>query len=151
MSSPHQGGSLTDMAATGTKIPNDAGRMNTIPSVPRPDQRSEDSNFDYSGQGQPSLAFAADNATDLPRSTKDMGFSGEVMTGTGDSFPAQAENAGNEIGANWPSVKGQTRGLKRADKNRGLFDRMGGGGEQEEFGEGDEVVGEHVGRNVGDY
>ncbi|KAL4776967.1 hypothetical protein BDW60DRAFT_203065 [Aspergillus nidulans var. acristatus] len=146
MSSPHQGGSLSDMAPSGTRIPNDAGRMNTIPSVPRDDQKAEDDSFDYSGQGQPSLAFAADNYTDLPRSTNDMGFTGEVMTGTGNTIPAQAENAGNEIGGNWPGAKGQTRSLKRANKNKGGFEMQAGEDEDAE-----QYIGEHEGRNVGDY
>ena len=33
---PHQGGDLFDMAKDGTSIPNDAGKMNLIPSKPRP-------------------------------------------------------------------------------------------------------------------
>ncbi|KAL4929156.1 uncharacterized protein BDV17DRAFT_290812 [Aspergillus undulatus] len=131
MSSPHHGGSLSDMAPSGTTVPNDAGKMNTIPSVPRPDQRSEDPSFDYRGQGAPSTAFAADNASDMPRSTRDMGFTGEVMTGTGNTFPAQGENAGNEIGANWPGAKGQTRSYKGASRNRGLFDTGAGAGPSE--------------------
>ncbi|KAL2829040.1 hypothetical protein BJY01DRAFT_240772 [Aspergillus pseudoustus] len=126
MTSPHRGGSLSDMAPTGTKIPNDAGRMNTIPSVPRPDQRSENAGYDYNGLGQPSTAFAADNATDMPRSTRDLGLSGEVMTGTGDTFPAQGENVGNQIGANHPGAKGQTRTLEHGSQNRGAFERFAG-------------------------
>jgi len=35
---PKQGGDLSDMAASGTTVPNDAGKMNTLPSVPRPDR-----------------------------------------------------------------------------------------------------------------
>ncbi|KAL3496562.1 hypothetical protein BJX62DRAFT_101946 [Aspergillus germanicus] len=138
--SPHQGGSIYDMAEKGTKIPNDAGRMNTIPSVPRSDQLSEDPNYSYQGLGQPTTAFAADNATDLPRSTRDLGFTGEVMTGTGNSFPAQGENAGNQIGANTPGAKGQTRAFERGSQNRGAFDRFGGEDE-------DAPVGEHEERN----
>lgn len=142
MPSPHRGGNLSDMAPTGTTIPNDAGKMNTIPSVPRPEQRSEDAEFSYQGTGQPSTAFAADNSTDMPRSTRDMGFSGETITGTGNTFPAQGENAGNEIGANWPGAKGSTRGLKHANKNRGEFDTMGGPDDESV-----EDVGEHAQRN----
>ncbi|KAL4785304.1 hypothetical protein BJX76DRAFT_356181 [Aspergillus varians] len=93
MSSPHTGGSLSDMAPTGTKVPLDAGKMNTIPSVPRPEQQSEDSEFSHQGTGQPSTAFAADNATEVPRSTRDTGLSGEVITGTGNTFPAQGKHA----------------------------------------------------------
>jgi hypothetical protein len=66
---PHQGGSLSDFAVAGTTIPNDAGKMNTIPSVPRPDQRAEHPAYQNSGIAQPSTAFAADNATDLPVQT----------------------------------------------------------------------------------
>ncbi|KAL3476727.1 hypothetical protein BJX99DRAFT_227220 [Aspergillus californicus] len=126
MSDPHRGGSLSEMAPSGTKIPNDAGRMNTIPSVPRPDQRAEHQNYDYQGIGQPSTAFAADNAGDLPRSTKDAGFTGEVMTGTGNTFPAEGETQRNEIGLDHPGARGHLRDFKHANRNRGAFDTMAG-------------------------
>ena len=61
-----QGGSITEMAVQGTKVPDDAGTQNTIPSVPRPDQitsSSEDSN----DLGATDLAGAADNAQDISR------------------------------------------------------------------------------------
>jgi hypothetical protein len=73
----HQGGDLFDMAAKGTSIPGDAGVMNIIPSKPRP------------GEGQPTnaaestLAAAAENPRDIPRSVQDIGATGEVETGTG--------------------------------------------------------------------
>lgn len=67
------------MAATGTTMPNDAGKMNLIPSVPRPGQGQDDN----LGGNRDSLAAAADNATDIPRGTVDIGATGEVMTGTG--------------------------------------------------------------------
>jgi hypothetical protein len=89
---PHQGGSLSEMAASGTQIPNDAGKMNTIPSVPRPDQRSEHFGFDNAGVAEPSTAKAADNDTNMPRSTQDVGQTGEVITGTGNSLPAGVES-----------------------------------------------------------
>ena len=38
---PHKGGDLSDMAATGTKMPNDAGDYPPIPSVPKPDEKAE--------------------------------------------------------------------------------------------------------------
>ena len=59
---PKQGGDLSDMAVSGTSIPGDAGKMNIIPSVPRPDQISDPNDL-----GSDSLAGAADNATDIPR------------------------------------------------------------------------------------
>ncbi|KAL4895605.1 hypothetical protein BDV59DRAFT_199604 [Aspergillus ambiguus] len=126
MSDSHQGGSLSDMAPEGTSIPNDAGIQNIIPSVPRPDQRAENQHFDYEGVSQPSAAFAADNATDMPRSTRDMGPSGEVVTGTGNTFPAQGETKRTEIGANWPGAKGNVRDLKHANLNRSEYDRFAG-------------------------
>ena len=80
------------MAAKGTTIPNDAGIQNTIPSVPRPDQLEENSQFHNQGLAEPNRAAAADNATDVPRSTSDKGATGEVITGTGNTMGAgQAE------------------------------------------------------------
>ena len=61
-----QGGSLTDMAVEGTKVPDDAGTQNIIPSVPRPDQSSE-SSMDSNSLGATDLAGAADNAQDVSR------------------------------------------------------------------------------------
>lgn len=61
-----QGGSLTDMAVEGTKVPDDAGTQNTIPSVPRPDQITDPSN-DPNNLGATDLAGAADNAQDVSR------------------------------------------------------------------------------------
>ena len=61
-----QGGSITDMAVEGTKVPDDAGTQNTIPSVPRPDQLTDPSN-DFNNLGATDLAGAADNAQDVSR------------------------------------------------------------------------------------
>lgn len=77
MSDPRQGGDLNDMAEKGTSIPSDAGTQRTIPSVPNPHQQPP-----YQSAGG-DLAGAADNATDIPRSTMDrVGATGEVVTGT---------------------------------------------------------------------
>lgn len=64
-SDPKVGGDLNDMAVTGTKVPNDAGKMNTIPSKPRPDQIASDADPNYVGGVD--LADAADNQGDIPR------------------------------------------------------------------------------------
>ena len=61
-SDPHQGGDLFDMAKDGTSIPNDAGKQNLIPSVPRPDQIEDPNDLGAAG-----MEAAADNATDIPR------------------------------------------------------------------------------------
>ncbi|KAJ5994348.1 hypothetical protein N7451_010072 [Penicillium sp. IBT 35674x] len=88
----HAGGSLTEMAPTGTSIPNDAAKQNTIPSIPRLDQRAKSSYFNFHALGKPTTAKAADNAIDIPRSTCDRGQTGEVMTGTGNTLPAEIES-----------------------------------------------------------
>lgn len=98
------------MAATGTSIPNDAGAYNLIPSVPRPEQSSENSEAFNKGQlGAADLAGAADNATDMPRQPKDIGSTGEVVTGTGDQLPAQTESKRLHFGANDALSKGHDR------------------------------------------
>ena len=72
---PHQGGNLFDMAAEGTTMPNDAGKMNIIPSKPGP----RDTQDGDDGPG---------NATDISRTVRDSGLGGgEILTGTGYVFP----------------------------------------------------------------
>ncbi|KAK7630873.1 hypothetical protein IWX49DRAFT_575367 [Phyllosticta citricarpa] len=83
------GGSITDMAVTGTTTPQTAGKQNTIPSVPRPDQSGEKSELNPLGAG--SQAAAVDNATDIPRNPGDTGKTGGVVTGKGDQLPASVE------------------------------------------------------------
>lgn len=144
MSSPHTGGSLSEMAPSGTTIPNNAGIQSLIPSVPRPDQRSENSQFDNEGLAEPTSAFAADNATDLPRSTRDVGATGEVITGTGNSIGAGVERKRTQ-GANDPGARGDVRNLKHGNLNRSAFERFA-----KEDEDSAEKIGEHVGRNAGD-
>ncbi|KAE8167055.1 hypothetical protein BDV40DRAFT_209922 [Aspergillus tamarii] len=122
MSSSHQGGTLSEMAPKGTTIPNDAGKQNTIPSVARPEQRSENQLFDNQGLGQPSSAFAADNEATLPQGPSDLGMSGEVVTGTGNTLPAEGESKFNQIGTDRPGVRGDTRNLKHGKVKGDLVD-----------------------------
>ncbi|RHZ65161.1 uncharacterized protein CDV56_102377 [Aspergillus thermomutatus] len=138
----HRGGALTEMAEHGTSMPNDAGIQNTIPSVPRPDQRSENRQFDNQGLAEPSLAFAADNATDLPRSTKEMGTTGEVVTGTGDAFPVAGESKRINPDAMDPGARGNARTIKHANLNRSVFDRSA-----REDGNAGDFIREHEIRN----
>lgn len=123
MTDSHQGGSLSEMAPGGTSIPNDAGKQNTIPSVPRPDQKSESAEFNNEGLAQPSSAFAADNATGLPRGPADSGATGEVLTGTGNSVGAGVESKGNQPGAGYPGA-----GARPDTKNLKHTAAEGGGG-----------------------
>ena len=84
MSDPHpQGGSLADMAPDGTKIPEDAAAPRTIPSVPNPDQLAE------SQSSGANLAAAANNPTDIPRGSRDIGATGEVVTGESELSPLE--------------------------------------------------------------
>lgn len=140
---PHQGGSLADMAPTGTDIPNDAGKMRTIPSVPRPDQRAESSLYDNQGVAEPSTAAAVDNATDLPRSTRDVGQTGAVMTGTGDTMPASIESKRVYMGTNIAGGTGDTRDQKHHSHNRSAFDRYA-----KEDANSVQNIGEHEARNA---
>lgn len=64
---PHpQGGDLSDMAAEGTTVPQDAAQPRTIPSVARPGQITDPTN-DPNNLGAADLAGAADNAQDISR------------------------------------------------------------------------------------
>ena len=65
-SDPKQGGDLFDMAKDGTSMPNDAGKMNLLPSVPRPDQITDPAT-DPNNLGSVDVEGAADNATDISR------------------------------------------------------------------------------------
>ncbi|QKX53587.1 uncharacterized protein TRUGW13939_00666 [Talaromyces rugulosus] len=122
----HRGGKLEDMAPTGTAMPNDAGLQNTIPSKPRPDQLGEDPRFSYDGLGLPTVPIAADNATDMPRSTRDVAQTGEVMTATGDSLPADIETKRVQSQTNDPGAKGSLRNIKHAAKTRSAYDKFVG-------------------------
>ncbi len=123
---PHQGGDLSDMAAEGTSIPNDAGKQRTIPSVPRPDQISK--NVPTDTLGGPTIASAADNATDMPRSTRDLGSTGEVISGVGDQMPAQAESKRMHYGANNPLAKGHDRYDKHSRDKMSDVEKFAGEG-----------------------
>jgi hypothetical protein len=80
----HQGGDLSDMAATGANMPNDAGKMNIIPSVPRPGEGFDSvTGVTGANASQGTLAGAADEGADIPRAYKDIGATREVETGTG--------------------------------------------------------------------
>lgn len=72
------------MAATSTIMPNDAGKMNTIPSVPRPGEGLDPATgITDANASKGTLAGAAGEGADIPRTCKDIGATGEVETGTG--------------------------------------------------------------------
>ncbi|KAJ5914717.1 hypothetical protein N7504_003600 [Penicillium tannophilum] len=109
----HAGGSLTEMAPTGTSIPNNASKQNIIPSIPRLDQRAKSSYFSFQAPGKPPTAKAADNAIDIPRSTCDRGQTGEVMTGTGHTLPSELES--KYMGMNISGRSGNERETQNQD------------------------------------
>jgi len=127
-SDPHQGGDLSDMAAQGTSIPGDAGIQNVIPSKARPDQTPGDPLYTKGGIGAPDPQSAVDNSMDIPRRNKDIGATGEVITGTGDQLPAQVESKRLHISPNNPGAKGHDRVDKHATHNRSHVDRYAGEG-----------------------
>ncbi|KAI0798737.1 hypothetical protein GGR55DRAFT_684627 [Xylaria sp. FL0064] len=73
---PHQGGDLHDMAKDGTKIPGDAGKMNTIPSKAPPPVDND--------LGNASLHAAADNP--IPSGEVD----DQAISATGHPIPSSA-------------------------------------------------------------
>ncbi|KAH8157315.1 hypothetical protein CIB48_g10936 [Xylaria polymorpha] len=74
----HTGGDLSQMAKDGTKIPGDAGKMNTIPSK-APQQVTND-------LGDTSLNTAADNPIGSGPADDD------AVTATGHSLPLSASS-----------------------------------------------------------
>ena len=113
--------------------------MNLIPSVPRPDQISDD-------EGAADLAGAATNATDLPRGTRDTGATGEVVTGTGDVLGANVESKRLHYGANNPSAKGHDRADKHSKQKESDLERYAGEGAELDGVPGDESIGGTKGR-----
>lgn len=97
---------ITDMAVEGTSIPHDAGKMNTIPSVPNPHQASSA----MGGLGAPEGASAADNPTDMPRHPRDMSTGvSEVITGVGGQMPGETSTKHTHFGGGNPLAKGSQR------------------------------------------
>lgn len=136
-SDAYQGGRLEDMAEKGTTVPSDAGAQNLIPSVPRPDQVDADS------ATSSSLAKAADNAIDIPRTYRDTGMTGEVITGTGDQLPATTvEHKNLAGGGNEPYAKGHSRRAKHAQQRETLEDKMASGGVGVDPAPGEEELGQ---------
>ncbi|GAB7361130.1 hypothetical protein MBLNU230_g1165t1 [Neophaeotheca triangularis] len=118
-----KGGDLSDMAVDGTTVPNDAGKPNTIPSVPRPDQMAETQAYQHGLIGASDPQTAVDNAQDMPRAPKDMGATGDVITGYGDQLPAQVESKNLHFGANDPVAKGHDRADKHARQKESDLER----------------------------
>ena len=94
------------MAVDGTSVPHDAGKMNTIPSVPNRHQASDAAD----GLGAPTTASAADNPVDMPRGPGDKGAGvGEIITGTGDQMPGATSTKHTHFDGGNPLAKGSQR------------------------------------------
>ena len=119
MSSPHQGGSLSEMAQDGTSMPNDAGKMNIIPSKSGPSDSLDST--------APDLASAATNPSDIPRNTADKNPPTEAFTGTGDALPAGVGTKNLTTGGGDPRAKGHPRYEKHARQHNTEFDGGSGG------------------------
>ncbi|GME27240.1 ATP-dependent metalloprotease [Neofusicoccum parvum] len=110
-SDPHTGGTLESMAATGTTMPNDAGRQNVIPSGPRDTSAADPADLNPLGS-RPDIQSAAGNAFDAPRRARnDAGATGEVVSGVGAAVPASVETKRTDFDASKhaPGAKGHGR------------------------------------------
>ncbi|KAI9840139.1 MAG: hypothetical protein M1837_001900 [Sclerophora amabilis] len=134
-SDPKAGGSITDMATSGTSIPNDAGVQRTIPSKPNPHQEAASQDPLTTGTD---LASAADNPADISRGTKDIGPTGEVMTGTGDTLPPSTESKNLHVGASDPLSKGHDRYEKHSRQKESDLDRYAAAGTDVDVAPGEE-------------
>lgn len=123
-----KGGDLSDMAVSGTTVPHDVSQPRTIPSVPRPDQMAETQAYQHGLIGGGDPQGAVDNAADMPRKPKDIGATGDVITGTGDQMPAQVESKNLHFGANDPVAKGHDRVDKHARQGESDLERYAGEG-----------------------
>ncbi|KAI9756268.1 MAG: hypothetical protein M4579_003935 [Chaenotheca gracillima] len=132
---PHTGGSITDMATSGTSIPNDAGKQRIIPSVPNPHQNAAAQDPVSTSTD---LGGAVDNPTDIPRQSKDIGPTGEVMTGVGDTMPVQAESKRMHLGANEPLSKGHDRYDKHSRQKESDYERYAAGDTSVDMAPGEE-------------
>lgn len=78
------------MAVDGTKVADDAGKPNAIPSVLNRHQQAESQEYQKGRIGAADIQGAADIAPNMPRRTADGPAHGEVITGIGDQMPRQA-------------------------------------------------------------
>lgn len=126
MSNPKKGADLFDMAKDGTSstiffssrlpvfhtnrliVPGDAGKMNTIKSVPNPHQRDGEA---AGGLGSTSLANAADNALN-ENEGRESGI-GEVISATGHDVPNSVTGK--------PGGRGGTQGKEDIRADTGGF------------------------------
>ncbi|KAF5584410.1 homoserine o-acetyltransferase [Fusarium subglutinans] len=109
MSDSKQGGDLFDMAKDGTSIPGDAGKQNTIKSVPNPHQRDGEA---AGGLGSSDLAGAADNAVLSASEGRESGV-GEGISATGHDIPQSVTGK--------PGGRGGTQGKEEIRRDTGAF------------------------------
>jgi hypothetical protein len=102
--------------------------QNTIPSVPRPDQKER---RQQKGRGETEEQLLedrdfeqADNPQDMPRSARDTGLpSREVVSGTGDTMPDEIESKRMHFGTGDPGAKGSLRTYKHEVHRQTRFNK----------------------------
>lgn len=119
----HKGGDLSDMAVSGTKIPNDAGTYEKLPSVPNPEQKAESQAYQHGLVGAGDVQGAADNPSSISDSGPGAGATGQVITGTGDQLPPGVESKRIDAqDATGPAAKGHARDGKALGDRGSAFD-----------------------------
>lgn len=146
MSGRDSGGDIFDMAAKGTSVPEDSAVPRHIKSVPRPGEAADA--HDPNQLGGATLADAATNAGDIPRTTKDVA-NAEILTGTGDALPPQVDSKRLHSVPGGvthdPNAKGSTRYTEHI-RQPNTFDTIGEGS-QTERAPGDEELSEDAARD----
>jgi len=138
---PHEGGDLSSMAATGTTIPNDAGKHDLLPSVPHPTEQAENPAFHQNLLASADQQGAVANTTDVSRTFQDDGATGEVVSGTGDQLPAGVER--KRLGAEesgGPAAKGHSRDGKALGNRGERFDELASEGPEADAAPGEEEL-----------
>ena len=124
-------------------MPNDAGDYEVLPSKPHPTQKAENPAYHAGFINAADPQGAVDNAADMPRTTKDTGATGEVITGTGDQMPADVESKRLGMGvAGGPAAKGHPRDAKGGVKTASEIERFAGEGAEVEPAPGEEEEGQ---------
>ena len=106
-------------------------------------QKAENPAYHNNFINAPDQQGATDNIADMPRSTKDTGVTGEVITATGEQMPAGVES--KRLGmdpAGGPAAKGHPRDGKAVGKYGSEIERLAGEGAEAEPAPGEEEDGQ---------
>lgn len=119
----HKGGELSDMAASGTKVRNDVGTYEKLPSVPNPQQKAESQAYQNGLGGAGDVQGAADNPSSMSEAGPGAGATGQVLTATGDQLPPRVESKRLDAqDASGPAAKGHARDGKALGDRGSAYD-----------------------------